>query len=113
MELHESEAGGTHTLHLKGEIDLHASPALREALQKKVSQRCPKLLLNFGEVTYIDSSGLATLIEYCRESAEWKGGLALYGMTPRVRMVFDLVRLNELFRIRDDEQTALAEINGR
>lgn len=111
MELKETDNGGIIILHLKGEVDLHASPALREALQLKSSNQCPKLLLDFTEVSYIDSSGLATLIEYCRESNEYNGRLALFGMAPRVRMVFDLVRLNELFKIHDDMQAASAEVN--
>ncbi|MEO6053827.1 MAG: STAS domain-containing protein [Chthoniobacterales bacterium] len=111
MELKESVAGEIATLHLKGEIDLHASPVLREALLAKSHAKCPKLLLDFTEVGYIDSSGLATLIEYCRESAEFKGKLGLYGLVTRVRMVFNLVRLNELFTITDDVNAATAEIN--
>ncbi|MEO6845870.1 MAG: STAS domain-containing protein [Chthoniobacterales bacterium] len=111
MELHESEQSGILILHIKGEIDLHASPDLRTALTTHAEKKCPKLLLDFSEVSYIDSSGLATLIEYCREAGEFDGRLALFGLAPRVRMVFDLVRLNELFKIGDDLPTAIVEMN--
>ncbi|MEO8205908.1 MAG: STAS domain-containing protein [Chthoniobacterales bacterium] len=111
MELKESVTGEIVTLHLKGEIDLHASPVLREALMVQAHAKCPKLLLDFTEVGYIDSSGLATLIEYCRECSEFKGKLGLYGLATRVRMVFDLVRLNELFTITTDVDAAVAEVN--
>ena len=112
MQIEKTVSGDTPTLRLSGEIDLHASPALRAQLQTHVRAKTPGLLLDFGSVEYIDSSGLATLIEYVRESAAFGGKLALFGLQKRVRTVFDLVRLNELFVISgtaEEAATALAE----
>ena len=99
MQIEISEAGGIKTLKLSGEIDLHASPALRAELQKCVQAKVSALLLDFNSVEYIDSSGLATLIEYVRECSHFDGRLALFGLQKKVRTIFDLVRLNELFVI--------------
>ena len=112
MQIEISDTGGIMTLRLSGEIDLHASPALRAELQKCAHSKVSALLLDFTAVAYIDSSGLATLIEYIRESSPFKGRLALFGLQKKVRTIFDLVRLNELFVISgtaDEAVAALAE----
>lgn len=111
MQIQKTEVEGTTTLHLSGEVDLHASPVLRTELQKCVRSKTPALLLDFCAVDYIDSSGLATLIEYVRESASFQGKLAIFGLQKKVRTIFDLVRLNELFLISgtaEEAATALA-----
>ena len=54
---------GLHILQITGEIDLHQSPSLRTVLAEQAEAKCPALLLDFTEVKYIDSSGLATLVE--------------------------------------------------
>lgn len=86
-------------LRLTGEVDLYRSPRLREWLRGKLDLRIPSLILDFSEVTYIDSSGLATLVEYLQHSRPFSGKLALAGLTDRVRSVIELVGLEEVFRI--------------
>lgn len=112
MEVTESSEDGIKTLRLGGEIDLHASPELRKLLQAEKEAGQPALLLDFTDVSYIDSSGLATLIEYCRECSTYDGRLVLYGLAPKVKMVFELVRLNELFTIRESREEAVSAVQG-
>lgn len=106
MELHQEHSDGAVILRPRGEVDLASSPALRKALQEQLDARCPLLLLDMSEVSYIDSSGLAALIEYGRDTPAIGGKMALFGLTPRVKTVFELVRLNELFPIADDATQA-------
>lgn len=111
MEFAEVEDGGIFILNLKGDIDLHHSPTLRGLLQKKIEAKCPALIVNFEEVNYIDSSGLATLVEYYQGCRSYSGKIALSSMNERVKSVFDLVRLTEVFPIHDtldESKTALA-----
>ena len=100
-------------LRLSGEIDLYASPSLRAEFQRCISRKVPCLLVDFSGVEYIDSSGLATLIEYVRESESFGGRFALFGLQKKVRTIFDLVRLNELFVIADSAGEALATIAAK
>ena len=104
-ELTEDEL---HIISLRGEIDLHNSPAMRELLQSKAQAQVLALVLDFTEVKYIDSSGLATLVEYYQKSRIYAGQLALAGMNARVKSVFDLVRLSEIFAIYPDLAAARA-----
>lgn len=112
MEMRTLEESGRTELVLAGEIDLHASPELREQLHAFAKKKPPVLLLNFSDVTYIDSSGLATLVEYVRDSKKFGGKLALFGLQPKVKMVFELVRLNELFAIEADRDAALRSLEA-
>ena len=90
---------GVHIICLSGDIDLQHSPKMRQLLQTKANERAPALLLDFSEVKYIDSSGLATLVEYYQKSRSYSGRMALAGLSNRVRSVFELVRLSEIFSI--------------
>ena len=54
--------------------------ALRAELQECASEATPVLLVDFAGVDYIDSSGLATFIEYLRDASAYKGKIALFGM---------------------------------
>lgn len=113
MQIEKSTADGATTLKLKGEIDLHGSPVLRAELQSCAGEKTPVLLVDFSEVDYIDSSGLATFIEYVREATPFQGKIALYGLKKKVRTIFDLVRLNELFTITDSAEAASAALAAK
>jgi anti-sigma B factor antagonist len=112
VEISKTEEQGATILQLEGEIDLHASPALRAQLHELVKAKAPALVAGFSGVQYIDSSGLATLVEYVRDSKPYGGKIALFGLQPKVKMVFELVRLNELFTIADSKESALAAVTG-
>ncbi len=113
MQIEKTGSGNTITLRLSGEIDLHASPTLRSELQDCVRSKSPNLLLDFSNVDYIDSSGLATLIEYVRESGSFGGKIALFGLQKKVRTIFDLVRLNELFVISETAAEAAVALAAK
>jgi anti-sigma B factor antagonist len=112
MRLTESCQDGMEILHLNGEIDLQFSPVLRKALQGKIKERVPVVVMDFSGVEYIDSSGLATLVEYCRDSRDFGGKLILVGLSERVRTIFDLVRLNELLTIYGSIEEAKSALAG-
>ena len=109
-QLHDK--GTLAVIRLRGEVDLQHSPKLREILQAKIALRLPALLLDFSEVKYIDSSGLATLVEYFQHARAYSGRLALVGMTDRVKSVFDLVRLNEIFEFYPSVAEACTRLNS-
>ena len=111
MEWLENTTEGLTVISLKGEIDLQFSPALRGLLQTQSKKHLPILLLDFSEVGYIDSSGLATLVEYYQQARSYGGRIALAALNPRVRSIFDLVRLNEIFPIFDTVVSARAELS--
>ena len=107
MEIAEKSEKGVLVLTVKGEIDLHVSPTLRTVLKAKAQAKTPRLLLNFAEVAYIDSSGLATLIEYYQSARGYQGKFGLCSLNLSVRSSIELVRLTEVFSIFPTEAEAL------
>ena len=95
-ELHED---GLDILAIEGEIDLSCSPELRAILRGYTKAKCPALILDFKDVAYVDSSALATLIEYVRNAQGFGGRLAIVLLNERVRTIFDIVRLGEFLPI--------------
>ena len=71
MRLKEATEGGIDIFVLEGEIDLHYAPVLRSLLQGKVAARNAALVLDLSGVSFIDSSGLAAMIEYFRPLMAW------------------------------------------
>lgn len=99
MQTREQTDNGLHILAIEGEIDLACSPDLRAILHGYAKKRVPALLLDFQAVSYVDSSGLATLIEYVRLAQPYGGKFGLAHVSDRVRTIFDLVRLTEFLPI--------------
>jgi len=96
-------------LDLSGDIDLAHSPAMRKALLGEIKEkRTPRVFLNLKNVRYIDSSGIASLVEGLKASRDLGSRLILYGMNKSVREVMQLSRLQKIFEIYEDEEHALA-----
>jgi anti-sigma B factor antagonist len=98
----------TGILALEGDIDLHRSPEVKETLEPLIAQKVPRILLDFSKVSYIDSSGLATMIETLQRVQNYGGKFAMFGLRESVRTVFEIARLDQIFRLFPDEATALA-----
>jgi anti-sigma B factor antagonist len=98
----------TEILALDGEIDLHRSPEIKEALQPPIKRKAPRILLDLSRVTYIDSSGLAVVIEALQQVLAYGGKFGLFGLQDGVRNIFEIARLDQVFEIFRDEATALA-----
>jgi anti-sigma B factor antagonist len=113
MQIEKIKESDATILKIVGEIDLHGSPALRAELQECVAEKVPVLLVDFSGVEYIDSSGLATFIEYVRSGSAHQGKVALFGLKKKVRTIFDLVRLNELFILADSAEAARAALANK
>jgi len=100
--------GGT-ILDITGDIDLAHSPAVRKALLQEIREKkTPKVFLNLEKVRYIDSSGIASLVEGLKASRDIGSRLILYGLSKSVREVMELSRLQKIFEIHESEAQALA-----
>ena len=94
-------------LSLEGEIDLHVSPQISASLAALVDKKPPQLVVDLSKVSYIDSSGLAILIEAMQNVARYGGKFALSGLQESVRPIFEIARLDQVFRIFPDTASAL------
>lgn len=99
MRLKESHENGLVIFALSGAIDLHHAPTLRALFQSKLRERCPALLVDLTAVDFIDSTGLATLIEYHRDAAAHGGVFSLAGINPNLKAIFDVVQFDKVLAI--------------
>lgn len=94
-------------LRLEGEIDFHRSPEIAAMLSDTIKERPEKLVLDISNMSYIDSSGLAALLNGLRKVGAYGGMLYLVGMQDEVRTIFETSRLDQVFRIFPDAAGAL------
>jgi len=92
---------------LEGEIDLHESPNVRESLRPLIEAKTAHIFVDLSEVSYIDSSGLAVLIDAMQRIANYGGKFGLIAIRPAVRTVLEIARLDQVFRIYPDRAAAL------
>ena len=89
-----------------GEVDLSSSPELRESLLSVLRDKPAKLIVNLDKTPYMDSSGVATLVEAMQKAMRSQTKLVLCGMEEKVRSIFEIARLDAVFTIVDDTQAA-------
>lgn len=109
MQIVARPSEGSVIFDLSGDIDLAHSPTMRKVLLLEIKQkRTAKVFLNLKNVRYIDSSGIASLVEGLKASRDQGSRLILYNLSPAVREVMQLSRLQKIFEIYDDEEQALS-----
>jgi anti-sigma B factor antagonist len=92
-----------------GDIDLANSPEVRKALLKELKEsRVPRVVMNISRVRYIDSSGVASLVEGLKASRDVGSRFILFGLSPSAREVLQLSRLLKIFEVYEDEAQAIA-----
>ena len=98
LELKQTERDGNCIVEAKGEIDLYSSPQLREAILKACKSKPNKVGIDLREVGYMDSSGVATLVEGL-QAAGGPASFALVAPSQSVLKVLQLSRLDSVFTI--------------
>lgn len=95
---------------ISGDVDLYSSPQVRKAIIGLTEKKAPLIMVDLHEVEYMDSSGIATLVEGLQQVGKYKGELKLFGLTSAVREVFELSRLDKVFQIFANEETAAGSV---
>lgn len=109
MQIVARPSEGWVILDLSGDIDLAHSPTMRKVLLGEIKEKhMAKVFLNLKNVRYIDSSGIASLVEGLKASRDQGSRLILFGLSPAVREVMQLSRLQKIFEIYEDEEQALS-----
>ena len=105
---HMPSSSSPRVLPLEGEIDLHVSPRVRASLDAMIQKKPKRMVVDLSKVSYIDSSGLAALIEAMQNVEGYGGKLVLAGLQENVRPIFEIARLDQVFVIFPDVIAALA-----
>ena len=94
---------------ISGDIDLSSSPELRKPLLRELRElRTPRVVLNLKAVRYIDSSGVASLVEGLKAARDIGSRFILFGLNTTVRVVLQLSKLVRIFEICENEEQAVA-----
>ena len=112
MKVQVRNATDVSIIDCSGDVDLYSSTSLRETLLKEMQSGVRSVLVNMTDVTYVDSSGIATLVEGLQLSRQTKTRFGLFGLRSNARSVLELARLHKVFLIFDNEQDALAKIGS-
>jgi len=108
MDISTREAGNATIVDITGDITLYNSPEVRRVLLDLLkTKHVPRVIVNLEKVKYIDSAGVASLVEGLKTSRDLKSGFALYGLSKTTREVLELTRLIKVFEVYDSEEAAL------
>lgn len=91
----------------EGEVDMHESPKLRTLLLAEIAKKPSRVVVDLAKVTFMDSSGVATMVEALKKAKATGLPLLLCGMTENVKDVFELSRLDKVFTILAGRAEAL------
>lgn len=86
-------------MNISGEVDMRSSPDLRTAITQEWEKPAPRMIIDLSGVSYVDSSGVGTLVEAKRHVERTDGRLILVNLQPRVRSVFEISHLVQFFTI--------------
>jgi anti-sigma B factor antagonist len=98
---------GAVVLSPEGDVDLSRSPQLRMSLRAAQGARPARLIVDLVGVDYMDSSGIATLVEGLQNARRSGTTMVLCGMKERVRSIFEIARLETVFTIVESREEAL------
>src|ERR1041385_3441665 len=108
IKLNSRQVGDVTVVDAIGRITLgEGSSALRDMLRALVAKGQKKILLNLGEVSYIDSSGIGELVSGFTTVTNQGGSLKLLGLTKRVKDLLQITKLYTVFDVHDDEASAI------
>ena len=108
MKASTRQVDGVTIIDLSGRITLgEGSVVLRDTIRDNVGQGNKKILLNLGDVTYIDSSGIGELVSAFTTVRNQGGELKLLNLTKKVHDLLQITKLYTVFDIKDDETAAI------
>jgi anti-anti-sigma factor len=109
MDINVKRDASRSVVEVSGDIDLYSSPKLRDTILDLLQKRNQdKVIVNLSQVQYVDSSGIASLVEGLQEAKKRNARLILVGLNDGPRHVLELTRLLNVFEIAASEEEASA-----
>ncbi len=109
VKISTRQVDGVTILDMSGRITLgEGSVQLRDAVRDLLGKGQKHILLNLGDVTYIDSSGIGELVSAFTTAKNQGGELKLLNLTRKVHDLLQITKLYTVFDVKDDEASAIA-----
>jgi anti-sigma B factor antagonist len=113
MKVKTRQVDGITIMDLSGRITLgEGSVTLRDAVRDVVAKGSNKILLNLGDISYIDSSGIGELVSAFTTVKNGGGELKLLNLTKKVQDLLQITKLYTVFDVKDDEASAVASFTA-
>jgi len=109
MHVKKKQLNDITVCYVDGDIDINSSPDIRNALSDLTGRHVKKIVIDLAGVSYVDSSGLATLVEMLKKTKSYGGKLRLSNLADKVKSLFEITKLEKLFEIFDNAEEALAD----
>jgi anti-anti-sigma factor len=100
-------ADGTHVISIAGELDIASAPGLAA----RTAGLRGNVIVDLGELTFIDSSGITALVNASRELGNTGGKLVIASPPPHTRRVFEIVHLDDVVPVVESLEAALARLS--
>lgn len=107
MQMNSEEKNGILVFKITGDIDINSSPDMKKGFEKIFREKKNRIVIDLKSVGYVDSSGLATIVEILKNMRVYGGKLKLSGLSDKVRGLFEITKLDKLFDISDTCETAV------
>ena len=101
---------GNHTIVVfspQGRLDITTAWQFRLKLQECIVNTTPHIIVNLGQVNFIDSSGLTSLVAGMRDADKLRGSFKLCNVHPESKLVFEVTMMDSVFAIYDSEEEAI------
>jgi len=111
MNISNQQHGNVDVVKIPQRLVMANAPSVRKDLLELIAQGHRHLVLDLGEVSFVDSSGLSVLVSALKAANKNAGSVVLLNLTNDVRALIELTRMHEVFQIFADEQAAIDQLN--
>ena len=107
MHIKFEDQNGIEVCSVTGDIDINSSPDMKKSFEKVFKEKKNKVVIDLADVGYVDSSGLATIVEIFKNMKVYDGKLKLAGLSDKVMGLFEITKLDKLFDISQNAEQAI------
>jgi anti-sigma B factor antagonist len=111
MNISSNQYGSVDVVKIPQRLVMANAPSVRKDLLELIARGHRHLVLDLGEVTFVDSSGLSVLVSALKAAHKTNGSVVLLNLTDDVRALIELTRMHEVFQIFADEAAAIDQLN--
>lgn len=112
MAIDVSTADGATIITLIGRLDSNSSTEAERAVNESIDDNTNRMVLDFTDLDYISSAGLRVVLIAAKRIKAAKGKLALFGMQPHVKEVFEMSGFLAILTVTPDRATAVAAVTA-
>jgi anti-sigma B factor antagonist len=111
VEIKSIEKGDVYVIYVIGEVDASSSIHLDQSINE-ATKKYKKILVDCAQLEYISSAGLGVFMSYINDLEEQQISMVLYGLSDKVKHVFQILGLDQLLKITETEEEAKVLIDG-